>query len=328
VRTIYDATVKEFCTQSIDIPRITIQPKGEVTSGFRDFDLETRNLTLRPADQKIQIQELSSGRMEIVDADGVRVLYDSVENILVNEMMNFPEIDYDSCSQLLFKLSRQAIEKFRSYLNEEEVRNVIAHNKRDIASLIYSQMMEHFYYEAPDFEEPIIDVKAFTRIEPHNYTKYTADSIHDLRDTIEPAQVIPSKIFTGFTKACHKEYKFSSKPEKDFATILENDKEVLKWMRPAPNQFRIYYRHNSKQYRPDFVVETADVIHLVEIKREQDIEDTDVQDKARAALEYCKHATQFTKRHGGKPWVYSLIPDSEVRFNVSLTSVSKRFSVT
>lgn len=325
VREVYDAAVKEYETQTIEIPRITIQPKGEVKSGFKDFNLDVKNLNLQPSDQKILIQTLSNGKIEIVDADGVRVHYDSIENILVNEIINFPEVDYDSSANLLFNLAQQAITKLHSYLGEDDVINVIQNNKREIARFIYVQMMEHFYFKAPDFEEPIITVKAFTRIEPHNYTKYSKDIIHDLRVTIEPTSSIPSKIFTGFTKACHKEYKFDGKTEKDFAISLESNVDVIKWMRPAPNQFRIYYRHNSKQYRPDFVVEFKDSVYLAEIKREKDVEDLDVQEKARAASEYCKYASQFTSKHGGKPWKYSLIPHSAVKPNYSASTLLKRF---
>jgi type III restriction enzyme len=324
-RLIYDDTVANFQTHSIDIPRITIQPKGEVKSGFKDFDLDTRQLTLRPSDQKILIQTLSSGKIEIVDADGVRVLYDSVENMIVNEIINFPEVDYDSTFTLLFKLAGQAVARFNSYLNEDDVIGVVQINKREIARLIYGQMMDHFFYEAPDFEEPIINVKAFTRIEPHNYTKYSGDKIHDLRDTIEPASLIPSKLFTGYRKACHKEYKFDSKSEKDFATIMETSSEVIKWLRPAPNQFRIYYRHNSKQYRPDFVCEFADFIFMVEIKMEREMDDSEVKDKAKAAVEYCKYASAFTKKHGGKAWAYAVIPHTEVKLNATAKNLLLRF---
>lgn len=37
-------------------------------------------------------------------------------------------------------------------------------------------------------------------------------------------------------------------------------------LRPAPNQFRIYWLHNSKLYEHDFVAETADCIYLIEAK--------------------------------------------------------------
>lgn len=324
---IYDDTVESFRIQTIDIPRITIQPKGEVTSGFRDFELDTRSLSLRPSGQKILIQTLSNGKIEIVDAEGVRIVVDSPENIIVNEIMNFPEVDYDSAFALLFKLARQAVWKLSSYLEPDEVISVVQVNKREIARLIYGQMMEQFYYEAPDFEEPIMHVKAFTRIEPHNYTKYSGDKVHDLRDTIEPASLIPSKIFTGFKKACHSEYKFASKPEKDFAILMEASSEVLKWLRPAPNQFRIYYHHNSAQYQPDFVCEFKDSIFIVETKRDVEMDDVTVREKAKAACEYCKHATQFTGMYGGKPWKYALIPGSEVKHNASAGTLVHRFEM-
>ena len=37
--------------------------------------------------------------------------------------------------------------------------------------------------------------------------------------------------------------------------ILENSSSVIKWLRPAPNQFNIYWNKENK-YEPDFVVET------------------------------------------------------------------------
>ncbi len=68
-------------------------------------------------------------------------------------------------------------------------------------------------------------------------------------------------------KACHFEYKFDSKTEQDLALpVLEHDAKVIKWLRPAPNQFRIYWDNNSKRYEPDFVVETDTHIYLIESK--------------------------------------------------------------
>lgn len=97
--------------------------------------------------------------------------------------------------------------------------------------------MQHFYCEAPGYEKPM--VKPFTRIEEHNLSKYTKDSIHHFTETITPTHTIPNKVFSGFRKACHTLYKFDSKTEKDFAVILEQDRAVLKWLRPASNQFPI-----------------------------------------------------------------------------------------
>ncbi|MEK6590644.1 MAG: restriction endonuclease subunit R, partial [Nitrospinota bacterium] len=142
-----------------------------------------------------------------------------------------------------------------------------------------------------------------------------------------PTSAIPSKVFSGFRKACHALYKFDSKTEKDFAIILENDKAVLKWLRPAQNQFHIYWKHNSRQYYPDFVVETVDMIYMIETKKEGDIETSDVQEKTQTALEYCKNATDFTTQNGGKPWKYVLIPHNVVQANMSFEYLSKSFEV-
>jgi type III restriction enzyme len=201
----------------------------------------------------------------------------------------------------------------------------VQYHRRDIAAFIYKQMMapEHFYCEAPEYDEPI--VRPFTQIEGHNFAMFSADTLHDYTETITPTRLIPSKVFTGFKKACHDKYKFDSKTEKDFAAILEKDDDVLKWLRPAKKQFQIYWKHNSRQYIPDFVVETADTIYMVETKKEGDIETGEVQEKATAAAEYCKHASDFTTKNNGKPWQYVIIPHNAVLANMSFATLATKY---
>lgn len=328
VEAVYDQVIREFTEQIIEIPRISIVPDEETQHGFREFQLDTSKMNFQPGSDEIMIYALQSGAVEIIDASGQKVRFDNVENMIVNELINFAEIDYDKQAEQLFELAGQAIRHFRSYLGDEEkVVNVVQNNKRLIGKYIHSQMMEHFYYDARDFQQPVINVRAFTEIKPHNFTKYTQDSIHDLRDTIEPTRDIPKKVFTGFQKACHGMYKFDSKTEKDFAIICEQDSFCLKWMRPAHNQFTIYYRHHSKRYQPDFVVETPETIYMVETKKETEMESQAVQDKARAAQEYCKYASQFTAQHGGKDWKYVLIPHGVVQVNMGLGRLVGQYGV-
>lgn len=322
----YQQVVNDFEEKVIEIPRITIQPKGEVKSGFHEFDLDVTNLNLRPADEQIIIKHLQNGAVEIIDANEQKHFYESIQNMVVSELMNYPEIDYDEQADLLFKLVNQAVDKFNTYLTDEnDVIRVVKQNKIIIADFIYNQMMQKFFYHDVEFDEPIIDVRAFTKIEPHNYTKYTADNILLYSETVSPTSAIPSKLFTGFKKSCHGEYKFDSKPEKDLAIILEEDPEVIKWLRPAPSQFKIYWRHNSRQYQPDFVVETDDTIYMVEPKRSDNIEDVEVQEKAAAAIKYCKYASQYTSQNNGKPWRYLLIPHSAILPNSSFGFLAENF---
>lgn len=326
----YDDIVKECINNIIEIPRIIIQPANDIEYGFNDFDLNTDNLNYQPSSETILIKTLREGKVELIDSNKGKVTYDSIENIVVNELIDFPEIDYDKCSDLLFKLVGQAIKKLKSYLSGHDVENVIVTKKRDIAKFIYIQMMqkEHFYYDIPDYEKPI--VRPFTEIEEPNFSKYKDDDIYDFKETIEPVSDIPKKVFSGFKKSCHNLYKFDSKTEKDLSIILEDDivnPEIIKWLRPAKNQFKIYWDYNSKEYCPDFVVETNKCIYMIETKKKKDIETREVKGKAKAALEYCKYATEYTSKNGGKPWKYILIPHDIVKQNISFNFIIENYEI-
>ncbi len=322
---IYDSLVKDYVDNIIEIPKIVIQQSDEVKSGFHNFDLDTKNLNYQPTTEEIVIYGLAGGKYEIIEPSGRRIVYDRLENIIVNELINYPEIDYDKNKDLLFKLASQAISKFQSYLDSDAIMNVAQYHKREVGSFIHSQMMENFYLEEGNFQIPL--VFPFERIIDHNYSKNESDSIHHYTDTITPTNSIPQKVFSGFKKSYHNLYKFDSKTEKDFSIILEQEKKVLKWLRPAQNQFRIYWKHNSRQYNPDFIVETGDSIYMIETKKEVDISTSDVQEKAKAALQYCKYATDYTSQNNGKPWIYVLIPHNVVLLNMSFESLVKTYKM-
>lgn len=323
----YEAAVSEFTTHIIEIPRITIQQSGEVKSGFKHFDLDVKNLNYQPVSEEILIRMLREQENSTVTIIGKgRIIPDKLDNIIVNELINHPEVDYDRQADFLFALADQAIAKFKSYLkSDDELINVVQYHKKEISDYVYAQLMEHFYFEATTYETPV--VLPFTQIEKPNYSKYKGDDLVHYRETVTPTSAIPTKVFTGFLRACHTMYKFNSKTEKDFAIILENDTGVLKWLRPAGNQFHIYWQHNSHQYHPDFVAETTDTIYMIETKKEGDIESFEVQDKARAALEYCKHASEYTTKNNGKPWKYILIPHGAVQVNMSFGFLVKQHTI-
>ena len=173
---------------------------------------------------------------------------------------------------------------------------------------------ENFILHQSDYKAK--SILPFQKIEPWNFSALINFGYKDYREVVPPA-VVPKLVFRGFEKACHFEYKFDSKTELDLSFVLENDANVLKWLRPAPNQFRMYWDNNSKKYEPDFVVETADAIYMVETKASNELNNDDVLQKTAAALTYCKNATEFTSQNGGKPWQYLLIPHTAVSKTVS-----------
>ena len=317
----YKKVIEEFVSKVIPIPRILVQQSNNVSSGFHDFDLDVMGLNFQPVSEEIIRRTLRTNENEILQSGESGVIRDTPVRIVLNELVNYPEVDYDKESELLHKLAKQAVEKLGIDKSESDLTNIVLYHKREIAQYIYSQLQQHFFLENGGFEES--EVYPFTKIEPHNLSKYTADKIHHYSETITPTSMIPTIIFGGFKKACHNLYKFDSKSEKDFASILEQDKDVIRWLRPSPTQFSLWYMRNSKRYEPDFVVETKDYIYLIEIKAESDINDQDVIAKSETGKKYCETATKYNNKNGGKLWKYILLPHTIINLNMSFSNLMK-----
>lgn len=321
---LYEEVVSEFEDNIIEIPRMDLVPESYDAS-FADFDLETKSFEgYKLLSEEIKVVELTGEKKtEFVGVTFGAFTTDTPANQIVAEVINYPEVDYDDNADLLHKLATQAVAKVEEKFSDpEDLKLVVRQYRKFIAAEIYKQMKAHFSIGAPTYHDP--EVLPFVKIENWNFTT-VQEGPRNFKDDIKPVSMIRKLVFSGFKKACHLEYKFDSKTEKDFAIIIEDDPMVLKWLRPAPNQFRIYWAHNSKQYYPDFIVETADGIYMVETKASKDIPTEEVQDKKRAALIYCKYATEFTSKNEGKPWKYLLIPDNEVKLNNSFDYFTSRF---
>lgn len=306
--------VQQFVTSIIPIPRVVVQPGKDGYLKFQPFELDTTNITYHPASQDIFIKSLADGKFTFLQG---RVSGDinkeSAENILLAALYDIPEIPYDEYADLLYSLVQAVIQKLKSYLSQDDVKNVLVSFRKPIAELIFAQMKQHSVYVQPDYTAA--KVYPFERIYPHHYDKITTDKLYHYTATIDPTNTIPSKVFTGFEKACHNLYKFDSKAEKDFATLLEQDSNVLKWLRPNERQFDIYWRNGSHKYEPDFVVETQENLFLVEIKSSRDLELAEVNEKGHAAITWVNRVNEYADKTGSKKWKYLLVPHDEVLLN-------------
>jgi type III restriction enzyme len=312
----YDKMVEDFKKNTINIPRMSLV-LGSTTVWFSEFDLDTTDLSYAALDQEIiRMNARGDGPVDTIAAIYSGFQNENPINTIVNEVVNYNEIDYDDNAALLNKLATQAYTALQEKLGTEaELKQVIIQFKRAIAEKIYLQMMAHFNVEQQEYNEP--NVLPFTRIETWNFSALKNNGYKDYRDSIQPISDIPKYVFRGFEKACHFEYKFDSKAEQDLAYILEIDKVVEKWLRPAPNQFRMYWDKNSKKYEPDFVVETVDSIYMVEVKRADHLEEDTVLQKMEAALKFCGHANTFIEQENGKTWNYLLLPHDQIKRSTS-----------
>lgn len=302
-------TTEIMVNQTIDIPRITVVPSGDVSTGFHPFKLDLSSLHLQPSEREITIHNLHTNEQSSLSAE-LGMKEKRPEDYIVFSLMDFDDIDYFTQADLLYDLAGQMVTHLRAYLSEEEVLSVLDKERRLIAREIHAQMMAHFWEKAASYEVHVS--QGFSTLKPCNYTVSADEPIHSVRQTPKDVNRIKQMLFGYFSKCLYPLQKFDSDTERRFAVILERDAQ--KWFKPAQGQFQIYWKSglDSKEYIPDFVVETKDSIWLVETKAGKDLKDPEVLAKADAAFEWCKHATDYALQHNGKHWRYVLIPHDEV----------------
>lgn len=318
----------ETCVQAltehvIPIPVAVIQPIMEEKRGFYEFTLDTRSINWHPSDDTLIGTELQEdGKTFEYDTEFALFLKtDTVENEIVRHIIVHDNVDYGSSADLIYSLIADAKKHFLSYLSLEETEKVMRDRQRTLAEIIYAQMNEHFYKDETSYRAS--GMRPFIRIETGFGGKFKSDSLYDLRATL-PASEVKSKVFKGFKKACHTMYKFDSDTERRFAIVLENDSTVMRWMRPSAKQFAIYYGVGGvSRYEPDFVAETAETIYMVETKAANEINSDAVREKAIAAEEYCRAATEWNTENGGKPWEYVLLAHDDVHLQSSFMYLMK-----
>ena len=125
-----------------------------------NFDLDLSDFNHVPIRNEILVQNLEdmTDRQRIkgdaIDFDGYRP-----EKVIMDELRKKPEIDYEKCSSLLFKLITQLCDHYRTLHGDNGMRNIVMMYKRDIANKIYNQMMQHFYCTNGFLQEEVVDTR-------------------------------------------------------------------------------------------------------------------------------------------------------------------------
>ncbi|MBR0519641.1 hypothetical protein IJJ97_07610 [bacterium] len=235
---------------------------------------------------------------------------------ILEELRKKPEIDYEKCSELLFKLINQICNYYIEKYGHNGMQNIVMLHKYDIANEIYKQMLFHFYREDTSFQIKVLPPLKYNIKHAYNFTK-TLDLYDEVNDDIR----------TIFKKCVFNYAKFDSKiGELALARILEFDQDVIKWLRPHSNEFTIKY-NSGNNYEPDFVIETEDKIYLTEVKGEDKINNPDVIAKKQSALKYCEIVSKWCKENGYKEWKYLFIPSLQIKSNSTFMQLAERFVV-
>lgn len=313
-----EETHRAAVSKFIPIPHIKVTDTGVEEYVFVDFDLNMADFIHVPIKNELLIQNLEDMqdrqriKGEAIDFEGY-----NPQKIILEQLRTKPEIDYERCSKLLFKLITQICDHYESSYGVNGMQNIVMMYKRDIGNKIYKQMLQHFYCENGFLQEEVVGTRGYNLQQSYSYIERV-----DLFSAY--TEKIQSVLFEGIKKGVFSTAKFDSHPELLLARVLECDNDVVNWLRPAPQEFNITYNHGHS-YEPDFVVETEDIIYLVEVKREDQLKDTDVIAKKKRGIQYCEVATRWGKANGYKEWRYLFIPSKQVMPNSSFMQLAKQF---
>lgn len=303
----------------IPIPRIKITDAGVEEYVFVDFDLDMSEFNHVPIRNELLIQNLEDlADRQRIQGDAIDFEGYNPKKVILGELRKKAEIDYEKCSALLFKLITQLCDHYIAKYGENGMRNIVMMYKRDIANKIYTQMMQHFYCKNGFLQQEVIGARDYNLQQTYNWREKV-----NLFGTF--TEDIRNVLFTGIQKGIFSEAKFDSKDgELMLAQIMETDTDVINWLRPHPCEFNITYNHGHT-YEPDFVVETEDVIYLVEVKGEDKLNNPDVIAKKERGIQYCAVASNWGKANGYKKWRYLFIPAGQIKANSTFKQLAERF---
>lgn len=318
------ATAKLMADRTIDIPRITVMPKGEVKAGFKPFTLDLTGMRYPAPSEELWAKHLRTDQVDVIGLSQGNLLERRLEDYVVSGLIDFPDIAYDEHADMLYDLAGQVVCHFLTYLPEKDAGQVLALHQREIARAVHAQMQDHFWKD--DTVEYHHEVRqGFTELKESAYTALQEPPL-DYRVAPADKSNMARYLFGGFSKCLSTITKFHSDSERKLAVILE--RESLKWLRPAKGQFQMFYRSGNDhlEYQPDFVAETADRILMLEPKMATQMQDEDVLAKKDVAIQWCGWASQHAQSYGGKPWQYVLIPHDAIAENMTLDFLLKQYS--
>ncbi|MES9902867.1 MAG: DEAD/DEAH box helicase family protein [Sedimenticola sp.] len=322
------AATSQVATATIDIPNIIVMPDNlDQSYTFENFDLvNTESINYPPVSEELLIRSLTDNRQTSIQVLGGFRQERRLEDYVVRELMDNDAIDYDAHSDLLYKLAGQVVSRLRVLYkdDEDEIRKALIAYQKPLGEFIWVQMEAHLVEPPTNYKGKV--TRGFSLLQPLLLELREDDTPRNFRHPLTEKSRIRQMVFAGFKKCSYPYQKFdSAEGELRMAMVLEDDENVLKWLKPAPGQFRIEYSR-GRNYQPDFVVETKDRKLIIEPKRADQIASEEVQEKAAAARQWVGFANEHVDSYGGKPWHYLLIPHDRIRLGATVNGLALQTS--
>jgi type III restriction enzyme len=176
VARIVDIYTSNLVKHAIEIPEIVVLPsRRDVTFWFKDFDLEgLARFNIQPMDGAVVVVDVRTGRREVIEVNTIGAREPRLENYIVRRLVDRDEIDYDANSDLLFKLAKQVIAYFQTYLKDNEVEAVVRAHDVMLSDYVFEQMVNHCE-ETPTTYVPTV-TRGFMRLNEQHFGQERARS--------------------------------------------------------------------------------------------------------------------------------------------------------
>ena len=293
--------IKEYAVTAISVPKISIHPNSTIK--FNRFEVKRTIADFEIAVAKIErFDAINQQLLTSIDAQVLEV--DDAMNTLACMLL-------DSISELSYDDADFIIDIVNQYLNQiegtdEEKRQIVRHYATLIINDIKKQMYEHVEKHTNDVFEVQKDLIVFRKF----VKTYKKDGLVRFDKPFNDKSNIKKYLFDGYKKSYYPQNAFDSDTERLFSIILEEDEDVIRWIKPPLNQLGLFWQA-GQQYNPDFLVETKNEKFMVEVKAANEVSSDDVVAKAREGIKWCKYASKSDPDH--KTWTYRLISDDNIK---------------
>lgn len=293
-------TVTEYSAKAISVPKILVQTTSEVK--FNHFEVKRTIQDFEIATAKIErFDAINQHLLTVVDAQALEV--EDARNTLACMLLDsISELSYDDADFII-----DVVEQYLSQIpgDEEEKKKIVRRYAGLIVNDIKKQIYTHMDRKTQDIhivQKDLIVFRKFAKnVKKNGQVRY--DKPFTDRSNIK------KYLFTGYKKSYYPANAFDSDTERQFSVILEEDPDVIRWIKPPLNQLGLFWKA-GQQYNPDFLVEATTGKYMVEVKALNEVNNEEVVSKAREGIRWCTFASTADPDH--KTWEYRLISDDNI----------------
>lgn len=304
------AAVTELSKKAISVPRIMVQTSSTVA--LKPFTVKRNIADFEIAAAKIErFNAVNAEMLESFDAEILAV--DDAVNTLACMLLDCDELSEVSAEEdadYILDIVHQYLAQIEG--SDEDKNKIVRRYARliidDIVKQIHDNMDRKTYYTYVVQKDLIVFRKAVKNI------KADGGEVNFRRGIVNKSE-IKKYVFSGYKKSYYNTNAFDSDTERLFSVVLEDDADVIRWIKPPLNQLGLFWQA-GQQYNPDFLVETSTTKYMVEVKAKNEVNNPEVIGKAKEGIKWCKYASIVDVDK--KPWEYKLITDEIIATNNTL----------